>query len=105
MTGKGIDISVNKRHSVRSAASFKAKANNPLLQEIMKTAGWSLGATSARLYDNRLTQAQPLLQVSSVAKKDVYLSQYMCYQLLNQISPDFIACMVMRQNQKSKAIT
>lgn len=54
MTGGGTDISIYKQCSVRLAASSKAKANNPLLQEIMKTVGWSPGATSARFYDKQI---------------------------------------------------
>ena len=54
MTRAGIDISVYKPHSVRSAASSKAKANNASLQEIMKPAGWSSAATFARFYDKKI---------------------------------------------------
>lgn len=54
MTKAGIDISIYKPHSVRSAASSKAKANNASLQEIMKTAGWSSSATFARFYDKEI---------------------------------------------------
>ena len=51
MVKAGIDINVGKPHSVRSAASSKAKANNASLVEIMRTAGWSSAVTFAIFYD------------------------------------------------------
>ena len=53
-----IDVIVYKRHSVRSAASSKAKANKASLLEIMKTAGWGSVATFARFYDKEIDTSQ-----------------------------------------------
>lgn len=54
MKAAGIDVSVFKPHSVRTAATSKAKANNASLDEIMKTAGWSSAATFAKYYDKQI---------------------------------------------------
>lgn len=54
MSRAGIDVTVYKPHSVRSAAASKAKANNASLIEIMKTAGWASAATFARFYDRKI---------------------------------------------------
>ena len=54
MAKAGVDISIYKPHSVRSAATSKAKVNNASLQDIMKTAGWSSAATFARFYDKEI---------------------------------------------------
>ena len=53
MIKAGIDINVYKPHSVRSAATSKAKAANASLVEIMQTAGWSSAAT---FYDREIEQ-------------------------------------------------
>ena len=50
----GVDVSVYKPHSVRSAATSKAKTNHASLDEIMKTAGWSSAATFAKFYDKEI---------------------------------------------------
>ena len=54
MTRAGIDVTVYKPHSVRSAAASKAKANNASLLEIMTTAGWGSAATFAKFYDKKI---------------------------------------------------
>ena len=51
---KGIDISIYQSHSIRSAPTSKAKANNFSLQDIMKTAGGSSAATLARFHDKEI---------------------------------------------------
>ncbi|XP_068671158.1 uncharacterized protein [Montipora foliosa] len=56
MIKAGIDINVYKPHSVRSAATSKAKAANASLVEIMQTAGWSSAATFATFYDREIEQ-------------------------------------------------
>ena len=56
MSKAGIDINVHKPHSVRSAATSKAKAANASLVEIMQTAGWSSAATFAKSYDREIEQ-------------------------------------------------
>lgn len=53
-----IDVIVYKHHSVRSAASSKAKANEASLLEIMKTAGWGSVVTFARFYDKEIDASQ-----------------------------------------------
>ncbi|CAH3182831.1 unnamed protein product [Porites evermanni] len=53
-TKEGVDTSIYKPHSVRSAATSKAKVNNASLQDIMKTEGWSSAATFARLCDKEI---------------------------------------------------
>ena len=54
MAKGGIDVTIYKPHSVRSAAASKAKANNASVTEIMTTAGWSSAATFARFYDKQI---------------------------------------------------
>ncbi|XP_068761480.1 uncharacterized protein [Montipora capricornis] len=56
MIKAGIDINVYKPHSVRSAATSKAKGANASLVEIMQTAGWSSAATFAKFYDREIEQ-------------------------------------------------
>ena len=51
MIGAGIDVTVYKPHSVRSASASKAKANDASLTEIMKTAGWG---SASRFYDRKI---------------------------------------------------
>lgn len=53
-----IDVIVYKLHSIRSAASSKAKANKASLSEIMKTAGWGSVATFVRFYDKDIDTSQ-----------------------------------------------
>jgi len=57
MNKAGIDINAYKPHSVRSAASSKAKAANVSLVEIMQMAGWSSAATFAKFYDREIEQS------------------------------------------------
>ena len=54
MQSAGVDVTLYKPHSVRSAAASKAKANHATLDEIMKTAGWSSAATFAKFYDKEI---------------------------------------------------
>lgn len=58
MRRAGIDVNVPKPHSVRSAATSKAKGNNASLTEIMKNAGWSSAATFVRFYDKQIDTNQ-----------------------------------------------
>ena len=51
MKAAGIDTTVFKPHSKRSAATSAAKAANVPIQEIMNTAGWRSGSTFAKFYD------------------------------------------------------
>ena len=57
MIKAGIDINVYKPHSVRSAATSKAKAASAFFVEIMQTAGWSSAATFAKFYDREIEQS------------------------------------------------
>ena len=45
---------IYKPHSVRSAATSKAKVNYASLQDIKKTAGWSSEATFVRFCDKEI---------------------------------------------------
>ena len=47
----GIDISLYKAHSTRAASCSKAKADNVLIDEILKNAGWKKSATFKKFYD------------------------------------------------------
>ena len=58
MMNAGVDVSVYKPHSTRSAATSKAKANKATLLEIMKTAGWGSAATFAKFYDKHIETEQ-----------------------------------------------
>ena len=59
MVSAGVDCSVYKPHSIRSAAVSKAKNNMVPTDEILKTAGWSSEKTFAKFYDKkRLKQKQ-----------------------------------------------
>ena len=51
MKAAGIDTTVFKSHSTRSAATSAAKAANVPIQEIMNTAGWRSDSTFAKFYD------------------------------------------------------
>ena len=51
MIRAGIDATFYRPHSVSSASASKAKVNNALLMEIMKTAGWD---SAARFYDGKV---------------------------------------------------
>jgi len=50
----GLDVNAYKPHSVRSAATSKAKANHASLDDIMKAAGWSSATTFAKFYDKQI---------------------------------------------------
>ena len=58
MMNAGVDVNVYKPHSVRAAATSKAKANKASLLEIMNTAGWSSAATFAKFYDKHIETEQ-----------------------------------------------
>ena len=50
----GVDCSVYKPHSIRSAAVSKAKSSMVPIDDILKTAGWSSERTFAKFYDKRI---------------------------------------------------
>ena len=56
MTRSGIDTSIFKAHSVRTAASSKAKMNYVPTQHILTTAGWSSTCTFAKYYDKPIVK-------------------------------------------------
>lgn len=51
MISAGVDTSVYKPHSIRSAAVSKAKSNSVPVHDILSTAGWSSEKTFAKFYD------------------------------------------------------
>ena len=51
MASAGIDTTLFKPHSVRSAATSKAKLNNACTADILKAAGWTSATTFAKYYD------------------------------------------------------
>ena len=55
MKDAGINTSVFKPHSTRSAATSAAKAANVPIHEIMNTAGWRSDSTFAKFYDRPIT--------------------------------------------------
>ena len=61
MESAGIDISMFTPHSTRMAATSKAKAASILIQEILRTAGWSSSGTFDGFYD------KPLMEESTFA--------------------------------------
>ena len=60
MATTGIDVTVFKPHSVRVAATSKAKLNNASTSDIMKAAGWTSAVTFAKYYDKPIDLAEPL---------------------------------------------
>ena len=54
MQSAGVDVTIYKPHSVWLAAASKGKANHATVNEIMKTAGWSLAATFAKFHDKEI---------------------------------------------------
>lgn len=54
MTRAGIDTSIYKSHSVRSASTSKAKTNFVPISNILKKAGWSNSKTFAKFYDRKI---------------------------------------------------
>lgn len=54
MCSSGIDVSIYKPHSVRSAAVSAAKSKMVPIDDILKTAGWSSEKTFARFYDKNI---------------------------------------------------
>ena len=55
MTATGIDTSIFKPNSTRSAATSAAKAANVPLDEIMATAGWYSSSVFAVFYNKPLS--------------------------------------------------
>ena len=66
MTRAGVDISIYKPHSVRTAAVSKAKSNMVPIDEILKTAGWSSERTFAKFYDKNITKGTDINFSSAV---------------------------------------
>ena len=60
MASAGIDVTVFKPHSVRSAATSKAKLNNASIADILKAAGWTSATTFAKYYDKPIDIGEPL---------------------------------------------
>ena len=50
----GVDCSVYKPQSIRSAAVSKAKSIMVPIDDILKTAGWSSERTFAKFYDKKI---------------------------------------------------
>ena len=55
MTASGIDCSMFKPHSVRSASVSKASEKGLSLATIMRTAGWSYQCTFRKFYQKPVT--------------------------------------------------
>ena len=53
-----IDISINKSHSTRAAASTAMKENLLPVEDILRTAGWSNVETFAKFYDKPIDSAR-----------------------------------------------
>lgn len=53
----GIDISVYKAHSVRSASTSKAQANFIPIRDNMAVAGWKSAQTFAQYYSKEISQS------------------------------------------------
>ena len=60
MASAGIDTTLFKPHSVRSAATSKAKLNNACTADILKTAGWTSATTFAKYYDKPIDIVETL---------------------------------------------
>ena len=56
MSYSGVNVDQFKPHSVRAAATSKAKANSVPIDRIMDTAGWSSRSTFAKFYDKPVQQ-------------------------------------------------
>ncbi|XP_038065690.1 uncharacterized protein LOC119735825 [Patiria miniata] len=54
LSNSGIDVSVFKPHSTRSAAVSVAKRADVTINDILKTAGWSTESTFAKYYDKAI---------------------------------------------------
>lgn len=54
MSRSGIDIQKYGSHSVRSAATSKAKGNSVPMKDILQKAGWSNVKTFAKFYDRKI---------------------------------------------------
>ena len=68
MTDAGIDTSIFKPHSTRSAATSAAKVADVPLDEIMATAGWRSSSVFAVFYNKPLSTDKSF--VNSVLGKD-----------------------------------
>ena len=56
LSSAGIDTSIFKAHSTRSAAVSKAKAQFVPISDIMTTAGWSNNCTFAKYYNKSIVK-------------------------------------------------
>lgn len=54
MAMAGVDVSVYKPHSIRSATTSKALAVGGNISQILKTAGWSNAGTFAKFYNKKI---------------------------------------------------
>ncbi|VDI37510.1 Hypothetical predicted protein [Mytilus galloprovincialis] len=67
MCRAGIDTSIFKAHSTRSASTSKAKQNNVPVSDILAKAGWSSSTTFGKFYDKTVTTtdvfAEKVLQI------------------------------------------
>ena len=63
MAKSGIDISIYKSHSVRSAATSKAAQGGACLEQILQTAGWSNAETFAKYYQKEITTKKSMADV------------------------------------------
>ena len=57
MRSSGIDISVFKAHSVRSASTSRAKLNSIPIKDILKVAGWTNAETFAHYYQRDIQKS------------------------------------------------
>ena len=62
MSNAGIDVAVYKPHSMRSAATSKAKQARVPMQDILKQAGWSNQRTFDRFYDKPVREESALAE-------------------------------------------
>ena len=60
MASDGIDVTLFKSHSIRAAATSKAKIEQRIYSDIMKAAGWTSAATFAKYYDKPIDLVEPL---------------------------------------------
>jgi integrase len=69
MAAAGIDISIFKSHSTRSASTSAAERGGATLQEILITAGWSQESTFSRYYKKPIIDKKALAFDKAVLKK------------------------------------
>ena len=65
MTSAGVDTTIFKPHSTRTAATSRAKSASVPIQEILKTAGWSSSRCFDKFYDK---PAEPPTFASAILK-------------------------------------